>query len=92
MKQDLDQSDLVDKNAFLLSAVDVGSMFSNAEQSELGWVSKHSHVLLECGWELIEEVLVDLLQLLEGDVFKTERAGLHNTANIVFFDIEGQDF
>ena len=92
MKQDLDQSDLVDKNAFLFSAVDVGSMFSNAEQSELGWVSKHSHVLLERGWELIEEVLVDLLQLLEGDVFKTERAGLHNTANIVFFDIEGQDF
>ena len=91
VKQDFDQSDLVDQNALLLSPVDIGGVLAACQSLELCWVSQIVHVLDKRGRELFQEVLVHFLELLQGDVLERKGSGLHDAADVVFFHIEGQD-
>ena len=45
VKQDFDQSDLVDQDALLLSPVDIGGVLAACQSLELCWASQIVHVL-----------------------------------------------
>lgn len=91
VQQNLDQVDLIDQNPLLLRSVDVRGVNSDRKRFQFDWVTQISHVLLKSGWELVQEILVDFLQLLKRDVLEGQGASLNDAAQIILFHIEGED-
>ena len=86
----LDQVDLVDQDLLHLGAVHKREVLV---ARVLSYIFSHdSQVLLEGGREALEELLVDGLELLHGDVLEGEGPRLYDAGDVIFLDVEGEDF
>ena len=70
VQRDLDQVDLVDEYLLHLAAVDEGEVLIARVLSHI--LLHDAHVLGGCGREGLQELVIDYLQLLEGNVFEGE--------------------
>jgi len=87
----IDKLHLVDKDTLLLRAVDHCEVLADREFLPLLLVPEDSQVLLEGGGEALKELLVDELQLLQGQVLQTQGPGLNYARDVVLLDVESED-
>ena len=92
MHKNLGEQNLVYQDSFLFCAEDHGAKLTARKFGDLFRVPHNEHVLLESGRKLLQKVLINFLQLLEGNVFETQRPRFNDTTYVVFFHVERQNF
>jgi hypothetical protein len=89
--KNVDELDLVDKDALLLCAVNYREILATTQLLQLLLVPQNFHILIQARGERLKKVVVDLAQLLKRKVLQREGTGLDDTIDLVSLHVVGED-